>query len=117
MKKKKTFTISDDEISRLFEKFAHPMTKTALDETQRHKAISIARFLWLPLVKCLDSEQNIYNCLSQIKGIDHHGILNMGSLYFHKMKKALSTAEILRLQNHYKSDENFKKLEKWHDLL
>jgi len=117
MKKKKTFTISDDEINILFDKFSHPLTKTAIDDTQKLKATSIARFLWLPLVKCQDSEENIYNWLSQIEGIDHQGNLSIGALYFHKMKKALSTAEILKLQNHYKSEENFKKLEKWHELL
>jgi hypothetical protein len=117
MKKRKGFIIKDNEISQLFDKFSYPITKSATDDLQKEKAISIAKLLWLPFVKSLDSEQNIYNLLSQIESIDHQGKLSIGSLYFHKMKKALSTVEILRLQNHYKSAENFNKLKEWNKQL
>lgn len=113
MKKKKIFSLIDDEVCQLFDKFSHPLTKPAITESQEIKSLEIARILWLFLITGTDSEENMYNILARITSNDHESTISLGALYFHKMKKSLTTVEILKIQNHYKSIENFNKLEEW----
>ncbi len=47
MKKKKPFTIPDEEIDNLFAKFSHPIVKSANTESQKSKSLQIAKTLWL----------------------------------------------------------------------
>ncbi|MBM9616313.1 hypothetical protein JWJ90_18770 [Desulfobulbus rhabdoformis] len=114
MKKKKYFALPDSEISKLFDKFSYPISKSALDETQKRTAISISKILWILFVSSRDSEQNVYECLDQIEGIDHEANLSIGAVYFYKMKKALSRVEIIKLRNHYKNENNLNKIQEWH---
>ncbi len=113
MKKKKIFSLNDDEICKLFDKFSHPLTKSAITESQEIKSSEIAKILWLFFITEMDSEANIYNILARITSNNHESNISLGALYFHKMKKSLTTIEILSLQNHYKSIENFNQLEEW----
>jgi hypothetical protein len=112
MKKKKVFSISDDEISDLFAKFSHPIIKSAITESQKSKSLQIAKTLWLLLVTGTDSENNVYERLNQMT-LKHESNVALGSLYFHKMKKSLKDAEITTLYSHYRSAENFNELEEW----
>ena len=113
MKKKKIFSLKDEEICQLFDKFSHHLTKPSITESQEMKSLEIARILWLFLITGTDSEANIYKILAGITSNDHESNISLGALYFHKMKKSLTTVEILKIQNHYKNIENFNQLEEW----
>ncbi|MBM9520850.1 hypothetical protein JWG39_13595 [Desulforhopalus vacuolatus] len=113
MKKKKIFSLKDDEICKLFDRFSHPITKSAITESQKNKASEIIKILWLLFITGTDSEENVYKILNYITSNNHESNIGIGSLYYHKMKKSLTTVEILRIRNHYKSLENFNKLEEW----
>lgn len=113
MKKKKIFSLKDDEICKIFDRFSHPITKSAITESQKSKALEIAKILWLFFITGTDSEENVYNILNHITSNNHESNISIGALYYHKMKKSLTTVEILKIQNHYKSIENFNKLEEW----
>jgi hypothetical protein len=115
MKKKKIFTIPDEEIENLFSKFSHPIVKSALTESQKSKSLQIAKTLWLLLVSHSDSEKNIYEVLNQMS-LNHKTNVSIGSLYFYRMKKALSNTEKTKLYNHYRSPDNFNKLQGWGEL-
>lgn len=113
MKKKKIFSLKDDEVCQLFDKFSHPLTKPAITESQEIKSLEIARILWLLFITGTDSEANVYNILARITSNDHESNISLGALYFHKMKRSLTTVEVVKIQNHYKSIENFNRLEEW----
>ncbi len=113
MKKKKVFTLSDEELKILFDKFSHPITKSAITDVQKEKSLAIAKLLWLLFITQTDSELNVYNILNNITSNNHENTSSIGALYFHKMKKALETIEATRLYNHFRSIENFNKLEDW----
>ena len=113
MKKKKMFSLNDDELNILFDKFSHPLTKSAITGSQKDKSLEIAKLLWLLFVTKTDSEINVYNILNNITSNNHESTRGLGALYFHKMKKSLTSIEIIKLQNHFKSAENFNKLERW----
>lgn len=113
MKKKKIFSLKDDEVCKLFDKFSHSLTKPAITESQEIKSLEIAKILWLFFITGTDSEENIYNILTRITSNNHDRNISLGALYFHKMKKTLTTVEKVSLQNHYKSIENFNQLEDW----
>ena len=85
-------------------------------ESQRQKesALGISKILWLLLVTKTDTEENIYTALKDI-GNNHDKIISLGSLYFHKMKNALTDAEIEILIKHYHCSENFETLNDWSD--
>lgn len=113
VKKKKKFTIDDAEITKLFEKFSYHITRPTIAESQETKALGIAKILWLLLVTGTDSERNVYNFLSKVTDDNYESNVQLGSLYFFKMKKSLTSVEITKLKNHYKSIDNFNKLEEW----
>jgi hypothetical protein len=97
----------------LFEKFSLPLVKSAVTKHQKEVSIGIAKTLWLLLVRGVDTEKNVYNALSQILNNNHESNIAIGSLYFFKMKIALSGEEIKLLYEFYDIDDNFNALENW----
>ena len=88
------------------------MVKPCISDAQKDKAIGVSRILWLHLVTDTDSEQNIYNALKNVFS-KHEDNIAMGSLYFYKMKTALTDNELLKLKSHYNDQNNFAALEDW----
>ena len=113
MKKKKSFSLKEDLLIQLFDKFSYPITKAAITESQKEEAIIITQVLWLYLITQKDSENNIYEILYLIANKSHEKAIGLRTLYFKMMKKSLTKVEIIKLHNHYKSSENFNKLEEW----
>lgn len=113
MEKTKKYPIKDQEINHLFEKFSYPMTKAAITKSQKETSTGIAKILWLFLITGNDSEENIYNILNQVLDNRHEDNLALGSLYFFKMKKALTQEELLRLKKYYSIQKNFDALKDW----
>ena len=110
----KKIYLSDKKINELFEKYSHPILNACITISQKEKAIGISKILWLFLVTGKDSEENIYMGLKTI--LNHHDeVISLGSLYYHKMKKALSKKEMRKLQQHYDNPENFNSLTDWGD--
>ncbi len=105
-------TLNDKAIDSLFRKFSSPMIKPCISDAQKEKAIGISRILWLLLVTDTDSEQNIYDALKKVFN-KHEENIAMGSLYFYKMKTALTTNDQLQLRRHYNDQKNFAALEDW----
>lgn len=101
MAKIEKFLIKDKNINHLFEKFSYPITKPAITKSQKETSTGIAKILWLFLITVNDSEENIYNVLNQIMHNRHEDTVALGSLYFFKMKKALTQKELLRLKEYY----------------
>ena len=96
--------LSDKKINTLYEKYSYPIMKACITESQKVKAMGISKLLWLFLVTGQDTEENIYVGIKSI--LYHHDeIISLGSLYFHKMKKALNKKEIQILKKYYESPE------------
>ena len=113
MKQNKKYSLEDKKISSLFEKFSYPLVRPCVSSSQKEKAIGISKILWLSLVSGTDSEQNIYNILGQVLNHKHDDVVSLGSLYFYKMKKALTKKECLKLKKHYSNKDNFDSLKDW----
>ncbi len=101
------------EVDNLFHKFSHPLVKSALTKHQKKAALHIAKTLWLSLVKGLDTEQNVYIILNEIFNNNHQSNIATGSLYFFRMKPALTEEEHQALLEYYEIDDNFNALENW----
>ncbi len=107
-------TIKKEDIEKLFEKFSYPMTRSAITSDQKKASLGLSKILWLAFVSNNDSEENIYNTLDQIVK-NHENNISFGSLYFYKMKKALTKKETRIAQKYYSNKENFNELENWFD--
>ncbi len=105
---------TDIKISELFNKFLACMIHPCETESQKDKAVGIAKILWLLLITGKDTEENIYIALKSIFH-DHDATISFGSLYYYKMKKSLTNKELKILEKHYKISENINSLEGWDD--
>ena len=114
--KERCRTLTNDELDRLFERFALPMVRPCITSSQKLKALGIAKVLWLRLVSGTDTEGNIYEDLSRVLRDDHDANVALGSMYFFKMKTELTDEEVGQLKNHYGDELNFSRLEKWEPL-
>ena len=103
------------EIDLLFKKFSHPIVKSAITPHQNEIALGIAKILWLSFVNGNDTEQNIYNILNPVLQSNHKKTIAVGSLYFFKMKKALSNQEVNKIREYYSIEKNINELENWLD--
>jgi len=103
----------DDAENRLFERFALPMLQPCTTPSQKRSAIGIAKTLWLRFVTETDTEETIYDDLKRVVGSKHDDIIALGSMYFFKMKTALTDAEVGQLKDYYTDGHNFARLEEW----
>jgi hypothetical protein len=108
----KKHTLHDKDIHSLFETFSSPMVNPCISEAQKEKAQGISRILWLLLVTGTDSEINVYNALKNVFP-RHEDNVAFGSLYFYKMKTALTRQEQLQLSRYYHNQEHFRALKAW----
>jgi hypothetical protein len=106
-------TLHEKDMHSLFEKFSSPMVNPCISEAQKEKAREISRILWLLLVTDTDSESNVYNALNKVFPNRYDDNVAFGSLYFYKMKTALTRKEQLQLRRHYSNQENFRALKNW----
>ena len=106
-------TLHDKDILSLIEKFSSPMVNPYISEAQKEKARGISRILWLLLVTGTDSESNVYHALDKVFPHRHDDNVAFGSLYFYKMKTALTRKEQLQLRRHYSHQEHFRALKEW----
>lgn len=106
-------TLHEHDIDSLFEKFSSPMVNPCISEAQKEKARGISRILWLLLVTGTDSESNVYHALNKVFPHRHEDNVAFGSLYFYKMKPALTRQEQLQLRRHYSHPEHFRALQDW----
>ena len=105
--------LTDDAIGQLFERFSLPLVRPCITEKQKQTAIGISKMLWLRLVTGADDEEAVYLNLQRIYGSNHDAIISMGSIYFFKMKTALTDEEVRRLKDHYSDARNFARLKEW----
>jgi hypothetical protein len=108
-------TLHEKDISSLFEKFSAPMVNPCIAEAQKEKARGISRILWLLLVTGTDTESNVYNALNKVFP-RHEDNVAVGSLYFYKMKTALTRQEQLQLSSYYRNQEHFRALKEWRSM-
>jgi len=108
---------SSQELLNLFNKFSAPIIKPAITKKQKTVALGIAKTLWISLVSGNDTERDIYNTLNIALNNNHQNNIAVGSLYFYKMKTALSEEELKSLVDYYCIDENFMTLKNWLDDL
>ena len=106
-------TLHEKDIHSLFEKFSSPMVNPCISEAQKEKARGISRLLWLLLVTGTDSERNVYDALNKVFPHRHDDNVAFGSLYFYKMKTALTKQEQVQLRGHYSHQEHFCALKEW----
>ena len=106
-------SLTDDAISRLFERFSLPMVQPCITPPQKRSAVGIAKTLWLRFVTGTDTEENIYADLRRVLGNKHDASAALGSTYFFQMKTALTDAEVRQLKDHYTDDRNFRRLKEW----
>lgn len=107
--------LSKEEAMVLFNKFSHPLVKSAISDHQKKVSLDISKMLWIALVGGNDSESQIYNILNTIFNGNRDANIEFGSLYFFKMKASLSENEIKSLIFYYSIDENINSLENWLD--
>ena len=89
------------------------MVKPCISEVQKEKARGISRILWLLLVTGADSERNVYDALNKVFPHRHDDNVAFGSLYFYKMKTALTRQEQVQLRRYYSHQEHFRALKEW----
>ncbi len=106
--------IKKEEVEALFKKFSHPLLKSAITPHQKQVSLGLSKLLWLAFVTNNDSEENIYNTLDQVLK-NHENNISFGSLYFYKMKKALTRNESRMAQKYYSNKDHFNELENWLD--
>jgi len=106
-------TLHEKDIHSLFEKFSSPMVQPCISEAQKEKVRGISRLLWLLLVTGTDSESNVYHALNKVFPHRHDDNVAFGSLYFYKMKTALTRQEQWQLRRHYSHPEHFRALKEW----
>lgn len=114
MSDKKT-TLTDDEITGLFEKFTSSIIVHCKTDSQKNNTMAIARMLWLVLVAGADSEENVYITVRNISQNDETATV-FTALYFQQMKSNLTESEVEALQTHYDDEENFGTLENWGEV-
>ena len=107
------YTLHEQDIHSLFEKFSSPMVNSCISEAQKEKARGISRILWLLLVTGTDSEVNVYNALNKVFPHRHEDNVAFGSLYFYKMKIALTKQEHVQLRRYCRNQEHFRALQDW----
>jgi hypothetical protein len=105
--------LSDEEVSRLFDRFSLPIVRPCITPRQKQNAVGIAKILWLRLITGTDTEEHVYQDLKSVLGDKHDSNVAVGSMYFFKMKTALTEDEICRLQNHFSHEVNFNRLKGW----
>jgi hypothetical protein len=106
-------TLTDGEIGQLFERFSLPLVRPCITEKQKQTAIGISKMLWLRFVTGADDEEAVYLDLQRIYGSNRDANISIGSIYFFKMKTALTAQEVRRLKDHYSDDGNFARLKEW----
>ena len=106
-------TLHEKDLLSLFEKFSSPMVNPCISEAQKEKARGVSSILWLLLVTGTDSERNVYDALHKVFPHRHDDNVAFGSLYFYKMKTALTRQEQLQLRGHYSHQEHFRALKDW----
>jgi len=107
--------LSKKEVMDLFNKFSQPFLKSAITDHQKKVSLDISKMLWIALVGGNDSESQIYNVLNTIFNGNRDANIEIGSLYYFKMKASLSKNEIKSLFLYYSIDENINSLENWLD--
>lgn len=105
--------LSNKQVQDLFIKFSYPLVKSAITDHQKITSLKIAKDLWLALVGKNDTEKQIYNLLNEILNGKHEANIQIGSLYYFKMKAALSENEIKLLVSYYSINKNIDNLEDW----
>ena len=108
-----TQILDENAINALFKKFSSPMVQSCTSDSDREMARGIARMLWMLLVSNMDSEKHMYNTLSEMfynRPKDNRPVI---SLYFSKMKRALTRKEQLQLRRYYSDKDNFRTIKDW----
>ena len=105
-------TLPDKARHSLFETCSSPVVNPCISEAQKEKARGISRLLWLLLVTGMDSESNAYHALKNVFP-RHEDNVAFGSLYFYKMKTALTRQEHVHLRRHYSDQEHLNTLQEW----
>lgn len=108
-----SIVLSEDAIQELFKRFCQPIVLPCITPAQEERAVGIAKILWLRLVTGTDTEKIISEDLKKVTANNRDANVALGSLYFFKMKPALSGAEVGQLREHYADDRNFERLEEW----
>lgn len=90
-----------EQIHQCFDRFAWPILRPCRTPHQKESALAIAQVLWLRLVTGTDTEQQIEHDLN---GMLHHrqdDVVAVGSLYFYRMKIALTPSEQDQLKDYF----------------
>lgn len=103
---------SDKTIEVIFKKYSDPIIHPCETADQKEKAIEIAKCLWLLLITGEDTEENVYSLLRRVFN-RHSDAISFGALYYHKMKKALSKKQVMKIKNYYDIPEHFDALDSW----
>lgn len=109
--------LTNPQVDDLFYRFSLPIMRPCITAHQQASSIGIAKILWLRLISKTDTEEQIGEDLC---GIVHDRLednVALRSLYFCKMKAALSEAEIQQLQYYYSFAVHFIPLRTWEPSL
>jgi len=107
--------LNEKQVNDLFIKFSHPLVKSAITDNQKKVSLSISKMLWIALVGGNDTESQIHDILNTIFNGNRDANIEIGSLYYFKMKASLSKKEIKSLIFYYSIDKNISSLENWLD--
>lgn len=105
--------LTGKEVKELFDRFSFPIVRPCITPHQKKNAVGIAKILWLRLITGTDTEEHVYQDLRSVTGDKHDVNVAVGSMYFFKMKTALTEGEIRRLKNYFSSEVNFNRLKSW----
>jgi len=103
--------LNDKQVNDLFIKFSHPLVKSAITDNQKKVSLALSKMLWIALVGGNDTESQIHDILNTIFNGNRYAKIEIGSLYYFKMKTSLSKKEIKSLIFYYSIDKNIRNLE------
>jgi hypothetical protein len=94
-------SLTHEQIHQWFDRFAWPILRPCRTPHQTQSALAIAQVLWLRLVTGTDTESQITQDLEGMLHHRHDDIVAVGSLYFYRMKIALTQCEQDQLKDYF----------------
>jgi len=98
--------LTDQEVQRLFDKFAAPLFQVVKSPAQARAAQQIARVLWQALVTEPDHEAFFFQTLSKAVGISGEDLTVIKDRYYWEMKPRITEKELQALKEHYRVRRN-----------
>lgn len=94
-------TLTQEDMQKLFTKFAEPIMLGATTPNRRDGALGLTKSLFLALLIGEEAESKAFNYLEKKVGIDSEDLDYIKARYYQKMKPSIKSKELLRLKEYF----------------